>query len=289
MKPRRTLLAAVIAALVAPEGPSGRAASAQSPPPRPDAAGASRTTTGFAAIGDVKIYYEVHGAGEPILFMHGGGGSVRTSWPGAYVRALSRDHMVILADSRGHGASSDGPGPITFGRLAHDAVHLLDHLQLRRAHVVGHSAGAIAALHLLVDYPDRVATATLLAGAYHIDNYRPKALADLRRELDALVEGKRIESRLASMPLPVLRKLRSAWLAGPSFSARLLETIDRPTLIVSAGQDVFFAPSVGQEMHARIKGSELINYPDAGHRVQVSNSENLIPAIRDFIARRGRD
>jgi pimeloyl-ACP methyl ester carboxylesterase len=276
MKFRRVLLATMVAALVAPGGPSGGAV-------------ASRTTTGFAAIGDVKIHYEVHGAGEPILFMHGGGGSLRTSWPAEYVRALSRDHMVILADGRGHGASSDGLGPITFGRLAHDAVHLLDHLQLRRAHVVGHSAGAIAALHLLIDYPDRITTATLLAGAYHIDNYQPKALADLRRELDALIEGKKIDSRLASRPLPVLRKLRSAWLAGPSFSLRILETITRPTLIVSAGQDIFFAPSVGRQMHAHIKGSELIDYPDASHRVQVSNSKDLIPAIRDFIARRGRE
>jgi pimeloyl-ACP methyl ester carboxylesterase len=69
----------------------------------------------------------------------------------------------------------------------------------------------------------------------------------------------------------------------------LLETISRPALIVTAGQDHFFAPAVGEEMHAHIKGSELINFPEATHRVQVTNSKELIPAIRDFIARRGNE
>lgn len=242
---------------------------------------------GFAPIGDMKMYYEVHGTGEPILFIHGGGGSVQRSWPKAYVSELSRRFMVIMADSRGHGNSTEGTGPATFGRAASDAVRLLDHLGIARAHIVGHSAGAIVGLHLLIDYPDRVRTATLLAGAYHVDNYRPEAFADLRRELETLIRGEKIESRLSSRPVSTLKKLQSAWLTGPMFTLRGLETISRPTLIVSAGQDVFFAPAVAEDMHAHIKGSELIAFPEATHRVQVTNSQELIPAIRDFITRRG--
>ena len=87
--------------------------------------------------------------------------------------------MVTIADSRGQGNSTDGAGPITFGRVAFDAVRLLDHLGITRAHVVGHSSGAIAGLHLLVDFPDRVKTVTLLGGAYHVDNSRPEAYAGM--------------------------------------------------------------------------------------------------------------
>lgn len=244
---------------------------------------------GFAPIGDVQMYYEVHGTGDPILFIHGGGGSVDRTWPKEYSSDLSRDFMVIMADSRGQGSSTDGAGPITFGRIASDALRLLDHLGIARAHVVGHSSGAIAALHLLVDFPDRVKTATLLAGAYHVDNYRPEAFADMKRELEALLRGEKIDSRLSSRPPSVLKKFHAAWLAGPAFTPRLLQTITRPTLIVSAGQDVFFAPAIAEQMHAHIRGSELINYPEASHRVQVTNSKELIPTIRDFIVRRGND
>jgi pimeloyl-ACP methyl ester carboxylesterase len=243
--------------------------------------------SGFAPVGDVQLYYEVHGAGEPILFIHGGGGSVAGSWPSDYVRELSRDFRLVLADSRGHGRTADGTGPITYGRLTFDVVRLLDHLGIDRAHIVGHSMGAITGLHLLVDFPDRVRTVTLLAGAYHVDNYRPEAYLDMKRELDGVIHGEKLNSRWASRPVSVLKKLRESLLNGPTFRLQVLDSIDRPTLIVAAGQDTFFAPSVAEEIHAHIKGSELIVFPNATHRVQVTNVKQLVPAIRDFIMRRG--
>ncbi|HKY23383.1 MAG TPA: hypothetical protein VJM31_19355 [Vicinamibacterales bacterium] len=87
--------------------------------------------------------------------------------------------------------------------------------------------------------------------------------------------------------MSVLKKLRDSLLNGPTFRLEVLDTIDRPTLIVAAGQDTFFAPSVAREMHSHIRGSELIVFPDATHRVQVTNVKELVPAIRDFITRRG--
>jgi pimeloyl-ACP methyl ester carboxylesterase len=56
---------------------------------------------------------------------------------------------------------------------------------------------------------------------------------------------------------------------------------------VAAGQDTFFAPAVAREMRAHIKGAELIVFPDATHRVQVTNVTELVPAIRHFVRRRG--
>jgi pimeloyl-ACP methyl ester carboxylesterase len=248
---------------------------------------AQTPVTGFAPAGDTRLYYEVRGTGDPILLLHGGGGSSERSWTAEY-DALARDFMVIKMDSRGHGRSSDGDGPLTYGRLAADVVQVLDHLNLPRAHVVGHSMGAITALHLLIDYPDRIRTATLLAGTYHVDTYNPEAYAAMKRELERLLAGEKLESRWAATPLPVLRKLHDSLLTGPTMTLRLLQTIRRPTLIVMAGKDVFFAPAIGDRMRASIKDSELIHYPSATHRVQVTNSVELVPAIRDFIKRRDK-
>jgi len=242
--------------------------------------------SGFAPIGDVRMYYEVHGDGPPILFVHGGGGST-ASWPPNYVESLSRDFKVILTELRGHGRTADGSGPITYGRLTHDVVRLLDHLGIDRAHIVGHSVGAIVGLHLLVDFPDRVDTAVLLAGAYHVDNYEPAAHKAMMRDVDALIRGEKIENWLASRPVPVLKKLRSTLMSEPTFTFPVLETIERPTLIVAAGGDTFFAPAVARQMHAHIRNSELLVFPDATHRVQVTNARELVPALRDWIRRRG--
>ncbi|MCA1563945.1 MAG: alpha/beta hydrolase [Acidobacteria bacterium] len=285
--PRRLLflLAGCLVTLRVASGVGTGQQNLAAPPVTPETRAAA--VSGFAPVGDVQLYYEVHGAGEPILFVHGGGGSIAGSWPSDYVTELSRDFRVILADSRGHGRTADGTGPITYGRLTFDAVRLLDHLGIDRAHVVGHSMGAITGLHLLVDFPDRVRTVTLLAGAYHVDNYRPEAYVDMKRELDAVIRGEKLKSRWASRPVSVLTKLRDSLLNGPTFRLQVLDTIDRPTLIVAAGQDTFFAPSVAEEMHAHIKGSELIVFPEATHRIQVTNVKELVPAIRDFITRRG--
>lgn len=248
---------------------------------------AQAPNAGFAPVGDTRLYYEVRGGGDPILLLHGGGGSSERSWPKEH-DALARDFMLIKMDSRGHGRSPDGSGPLTYGRLAADVVRLLDHLKLPSAHVVGHSMGAITALHLLVDYPDRIRTATLLAGTYHVDTHRPQAYAAMKLELDRLLRGEKFESRWAVTPLPVLQKLHDSLLTGPTLTLRVLQTIRRPALIVMAGNDDFFAPAIGDEMRANVKGSELIHYPEATHRVQVTNTAALIPAIRDFIARRDR-
>ena len=201
---------------------------------------------------------------------------------------LSRDFRVILADSRGHGRTADGSGPITYGRLTFDVIRLLDHLGIDRVNIVGHSMGAITGLHLLVDFPDRVRTVTMLAGAYHVDNYQPEAYKNMILELDAVIRGENLTSRWASRPVSVLQKLRHTLRSGPTFTLQALETIDRPTLIVAAGQDTFFAPSVAEQIHAHVKDSELIVFPEATHRVQVTNVKELIPTIRDFIMRRGQ-
>jgi pimeloyl-ACP methyl ester carboxylesterase len=243
--------------------------------------------TGFAPVGDTALYYEFRGSGDPILFLHGGGGSAERSWPKEY-DALARDFMVIKMDSRGHGRSPDGAGPLTYGRLTGDVVRLLDHLKLPRAHVVGHSMGAITALHLLVDYPDRVRTATLLAGTYHVDTYNPQTYAAMKLELDRLLRGEKFESRWAITPLPVLRKLQDSLLTGPTLTLRVLRTIRRPALIVMAGKDDFFAPAIGDEMKASIPDAEVIHYPAATHRVQVTNANEIITALRSFISRRDK-
>ena len=79
---------------------------------------------------------------------------------------LSRDHRVIAFDLRGHGESGKPHDPARYGReMALDIIRLLDHLGIRRAHVVGYSLGAILASQLLTLHPERFLSATLIGGA----------------------------------------------------------------------------------------------------------------------------
>jgi pimeloyl-ACP methyl ester carboxylesterase len=111
----------------------------------------------------VKIHYQVEGKGEPVLLIHGFAVNIPSQWgiPGI-VRALAKDYQVIAFDNRGHGKSDKPHDPKQYGQeMVEDAVRLLDHLKIRKAHVVGYSMGGAIALKLAVTHPDRVLSATL--------------------------------------------------------------------------------------------------------------------------------
>jgi pimeloyl-ACP methyl ester carboxylesterase len=111
----------------------------------------------------VKIRYTDQGKGEPVLLIHGFGASVEGQWaiPGI-LKALAKDYRVIAYDNRGHGKSGKPHDPKKYGaEMVEDAVRLLDHLKIKKAHVVGYSMGAIITARLLVTHPDRLRTATL--------------------------------------------------------------------------------------------------------------------------------
>jgi pimeloyl-ACP methyl ester carboxylesterase len=89
-------------------------------------------------------------------------------------QALAKDHRVIAFDLRGHGRSEKPYDPATYGEaMVRDAIRLLDHLQIRRAHVVGYSLGAIITAKLLTTDPNRFVTATL-GGHAGYRNWKPE-------------------------------------------------------------------------------------------------------------------
>lgn len=110
----------------------------------------------------VQIRYVDEGSGEPVILVHGYTGRLE-GWSRAGVSdALLRDYRVIRMDARGHGESGKPHDPRAYGaEMAMDVIRLLDHLGLRRAHLVGYSMGARLTGYLVVRHPERLITATL--------------------------------------------------------------------------------------------------------------------------------
>jgi len=111
----------------------------------------------------VKIRYTVEGKGEPVLLIHGFAANADFNWrnPGV-VKALADKYQVITIDNRGHGQSGKPHDVTKYGEeMAEDAVRLLDHLGIKKAHVVGYSMGGMITAKLLTTHPDRLLTATL--------------------------------------------------------------------------------------------------------------------------------
>jgi 3-oxoadipate enol-lactonase len=110
----------------------------------------------------IDLYYEVHGEGEPLVFIPatGFGGDV---WLADQVPALANSLQVIVFDPRGCGRSTHATGVYTIEQMAHDTVALLDHLGIERAHVLGHSMGGRIALQMALTWPGRVKSLIMAA------------------------------------------------------------------------------------------------------------------------------
>src|SRR6516164_1389375 len=102
----------------------------------------------------VKIRYTVQGQGEPVLLIHGFTANIEKNWTPDLMKTLTKDFQVIALDNRGHGKSDKPHDPKKYGmEMAEDAVRLLDHLKIKKAHIVGYSMGAMITNKLMTTYP----------------------------------------------------------------------------------------------------------------------------------------
>jgi pimeloyl-ACP methyl ester carboxylesterase len=125
--------------------------------------GADRLTGHTLNAGGVKLWYCVQGKGQPVVLIHGWLSSAGLNWvlPGTS-GLLARDYRVIAVDVRGHGFSDKPTTEEDYGaELVEDVVRLLDHLQIKKAHIIGYSMGGIIAAKFIVKHPDRVLSGAL--------------------------------------------------------------------------------------------------------------------------------
>src|SRR4051794_38173662 len=135
-----------------------------------------------ATVGDHELYYEVSGAGEPLLLIMGMSGT-HLSWGDPFLEALRRDFEVAVYDHRGIGRSGPAAAGYSIADLADDAAGVLDALGWEKAHVVGISMGGMVAQELALAHFDRVRTLTLgctYAGGEGSSMASPAVLARLQ-------------------------------------------------------------------------------------------------------------
>jgi len=108
----------------------------------------------YAEVNGINLYAETHGAGRPLILLHGGLGSGEMFGP--VLPLLAENHQVIAVDLQGHGRTADIDRPIDLRLMADDIAALIDHLGLDKPDLVGYSLGGGVALHTAAKYPDKV-------------------------------------------------------------------------------------------------------------------------------------
>ena len=128
----------------------------------------------YAIVNGLKIYYEVHGDGEPLILLHGGVGASEMFEP--MLPALSKTHKVIPVHLQAHGHTSDTNRPLRYESMADDLAGLLKHLNLEQADILGYSLGGGVALQTAIRHPDSVHKLILISTPSKRHGFYPEAL-----------------------------------------------------------------------------------------------------------------
>ena len=129
----------------------------------------------YAEVNGINLYYETHGAGRPLILLHGG--LMSGEMFGPVLPALAEHHQVIAVDLQGHGRTADIDRPIDARLMADDIAALIDHLGLDQPDLVGYSLGGGVAFFTASKYPDKVRRLVMASANIRRDAIYPEMLA----------------------------------------------------------------------------------------------------------------
>jgi pimeloyl-ACP methyl ester carboxylesterase len=193
-------------------------------------------TEGFFDSNGVRIRYFDEGQGTPIVLVHGQGVFIENTWIDTGIfESLKKDYRVVALDLRGHGKSGKPHDAAAYGNdLALDVIRLMDHLGIRKAHIVGYSLGGFVTSQLLTTHPDRFATATLVAAGartqYSEENRARDELEADERERECISRSFSLRLAPPDAPKPTeedWRKRSEQCKANPSMDQRAMAAIVR--------------------------------------------------------------
>lgn len=260
---------------------------------------------------NIELYYEIHGAGQPLVLISGLGYPL-WQWH-KMVPFLAEHFQVITFDNRGVGQSDKPAGPYTAQMLAADTAGLLDALGIEKAIIAGHSMGGFVAQAMALDFPQKVAKlilcSTNFGGPHHVP-VTPEAMKVLTDVTsDALARFKNglavstapdwseknpemieewIQWRVANPidPAPYQAQMAIGFGLMPEAAAfeNKLPRLNIPTLILFGAHDKVVPPENASLLAEKISGSKVVILPNAGHFFPIEVAEAASRTITDFAA-----
>jgi aminoacrylate hydrolase len=257
-----------------------------------------------ANIGDAEIYYEEHGSGEPLMLVSGLGGTAAYWKPN--LPALSAKYRVIVHDHRGAGQSSHSRIRYSVEQMTDDVLKLMDHLEIDRAHVVGHSTGGAIGQIMAIRNPERLKKLVLFATWTKADKFFRQLFAARRALLmqvgkeayvrggtlflyppywikanEALIE-EREKFSIANFAPPEVVASRIDAIVAFDRTAELSK-IKTPTLVLCAKDDFITPAYFSEELAQKIPGAKLVMLPQGGHCASETALEAFNSALLGFL------
>jgi pimeloyl-ACP methyl ester carboxylesterase len=131
-------------------------------------------SSGYAPVNGLKMYYEIHGEGKPLLLLHGSYMTIPLNWD-AIMPGLAKKHKVIAVEIQGHGRTADINRPYSYTTLADDLAALLKYLKTDSAAILGYSLGATIGLEFATRHPSMVTNLVFISSAYKSEGWIKEA------------------------------------------------------------------------------------------------------------------
>ena len=225
----------------------------------------------------LTLYYETYGSGEPLLLIHGNGGSIGDF--AAQIPFFRTRYRVIAMDSRDQGKSSDSSGSLTYEKMTDDLAALLDHLNTGPVNVVGWSDGGIEALLLGIRHPQKVKKIVAMAANLNPTDkaVQPEIIAGVKKMIADIPATVRNTSQGR-------RELRviSIVLEQPNIDPRALEKITAPTLVLASDHDLIRDEHT-VEIYHHLPNGRLAIFPSATHMIPFDDPATFNSTVERFL------
>jgi pimeloyl-ACP methyl ester carboxylesterase len=219
----------------------------------------------YANVNGIKMYYEIHGTGKPLVLVHGGGSTLSTSF-GRILPVLAKTHMVIGVELQAHGHTSDREAPESFEQDADDVAELLRQMNISGANIFGFSNGGNTAMQIAIRHPERVHKLMLASAFYKRDGMYPwfwDGMPYAKLENMPLVYQKEYLSithnpaGLQNMHDKDAQRMQTF----KDWKDEAIKSIQAPTLIIIGDQDIV-RPEHAVEMYRLLPRGRLSIFPE---------------------------
>jgi pimeloyl-ACP methyl ester carboxylesterase len=252
----------------------------------------------YESVNGLNMYYEVHGAGRPLVLFHGALSAIDTSF-GKVLPSLAKSRQVVAIEQQAHGHTADIDRPLTIEQMADDTVALLRRIGIENADLFGYSMGAGIALQIAVRRPDLVRKLVLASPAYSTDGLHPGLLEVIENLKPEDLAGSPFQEEYAkTAPNPedwptLIAKVKQQDREFQGWPSAAVRSIKAPTLIIIGDSDIV-RPEHAVEMFRLLGGgvagdiaglpdSQLAVLPGTTHVTVVDRADWLLSMVTEFL------
>lgn len=238
----------------------------------------------FVKVGQLQMYYEVQGEGQPLVMLHGG--MLQSGVFYKLAPALAHDHKVITLDQQGHGRTADIDRPLDFEQMADDTAELLEKLGVKQAVIFGYSEGGCVALNLAIRHPKLVSKLILGSSVYKLEGYRPEVQKGMKTMTAKIIPRQMRYHYQLVAPQPekwpeLVEKSAEMARNWQGIDPEKLKKLEIPVFVFMADRD-YMSEDHGREL-ASLLGAEFHVLAKSSHTSYLFSPKKLLEKLTSFL------